>query len=56
MQIMLAIGLGLSLLWLLVLSFFYYRLDTHYNRLIKGTDKRNLQETLNAVLREQHGH
>ncbi len=47
------IGLFLGLLWLLILTFFYYRLINHYNNLTKDTNKKTLQEILDAILKKQ---
>jgi len=40
-------------LWLLLLTFFFFRLSTHYNKLLKGTNNRNLQALLETVLKEK---
>jgi len=39
-------------LWVLGLTFFLYRYGRHYQRLVKGQDKKNLTEILNAILKE----
>lgn len=38
--------------WLLGVSFFLFRSISHYNRLVRGKDKKGLQEILERVLKE----
>lgn len=37
-------------IWLAALTFLFYSLYTHYNKLIKGTDPKNLKEILEDLL------
>ncbi|HEX8965746.1 MAG TPA: DUF4446 family protein [Patescibacteria group bacterium] len=39
-------------LWLLILTFVFFRLSTHYNRLIKGANNKSLQSLLESLLKE----
>lgn len=39
-------------LWLLVVTFFAVRLSTHYNNLVKDTNKRTLQAILETLLKD----
>ena len=50
------VGLGLvvALLWLSVLTYLYIRLLNHYNTLLQGANKKNLQEILEKTLKEVH--
>lgn len=45
-------GLALFFLWLLVLSFFLYRLANHYRRLTTGVTKKDLKTVLEQMLKE----
>lgn len=40
-------------LWLIVLTFIFFKLQSHYNRLLKATSKHTLQSLLEIVLKEQ---
>lgn len=43
---------SIFLLWLLILSFFFYRLIVHYNNLLKGSDGKTLKDSLENLLKE----
>lgn len=50
------IGLGfvVGIVWLSILTYLYTRLFYHYNTLLSGANKKNLQEILEKTLKEVH--
>lgn len=46
------IALGIVMLWLLVLTIFFWRTLSHYNRLIKGISEKSLTTVLERLLKE----
>lgn len=46
------VALFIGINWLLALSFLLYKLHTHYNTLIKRTDKKTLHDVLDKLLAE----
>ena len=46
------IALGIIALWLLVLTVFFWRTLSHYNRLTKGVSEKSLKAVLEKLLRE----
>ena len=48
------IGLFLLLLWLSIITYFFYRLYHHYNTLTAYTDNKNLKSMLEEIMRESH--
>ncbi|OQA83393.1 MAG: hypothetical protein BWY29_00250 [Microgenomates group bacterium ADurb.Bin238] len=44
----------LAFIWLALLSFFIFRLISHYNSLTSGTKKTDLVSTLNSILKQLH--
>lgn len=44
--------LGVALFWLIVLTVFFLRLHTHYNKLTKGVSEKSLRSVLEKVLRD----
>lgn len=43
---------GLVIVWLSGVTFFLYKSVSHYNRLVKGKDKKSLSELLEKILEE----
>ncbi len=43
----------IALVWVAILTVFFYRLSSHYNHLIKDTNKRTLQAILEALLKDR---
>ncbi len=48
------IGLVLLIVWMAVLSYFYYRLHHHYYALTAHTDSKNLQAMLEQLFTDSH--
>ena len=46
------IALGIVTLWLLVLTIFFWRTLSHYNKLTKGVSKKSLKAVLEKLLKE----
>ena len=46
------IALGIIILWLLVLTIFFWRTLSHYNRLTKGVSEKSLKAVLEKLLKE----
>lgn len=46
------IALGIVMLWLLVLTIFFWRTLSHYNRLTKGVSEKSLKAVLEKLLKE----
>ena len=51
MQIIWAL-LAIFSIWIVVLTFFYWKLQSHYNNLLKGTNTHSLQGVLEDVLKD----
>lgn len=49
---LISLGFVVGIIWLSVLTYLYIRLFTHYNTLISGSSKKNLQEILEKALKE----
>lgn len=49
-----AAGFLILFLWLLGLTFLILKLQSHYNSLLEGTNKKQLQEILNLILEKQN--
>lgn len=45
--------LGILVVWLVIISFFIFRLRKHYNKLIRGTSRATLSEVLEKILKTQ---
>src|SRR5258706_16183591 len=43
----------IALVWVAVLTVFFYRLSSHYNHLVKDTNKRTLQAVLDTLLKDR---
>jgi hypothetical protein len=56
MLVIMLIGLSfvVGIIWLSILTYLYTRLYQHYNTLISGTSKKNIQEILEKTLKEVH--
>ena len=48
------LGLVVVIIWLGILTYLYIRLLNHYNTLLAGTNRKNLQEILEKTLKEVH--
>ncbi len=46
------IALGIVILWLLVLTIFFWKTLSHYNRLTKGVSEKSLKAVLEKLLKE----
>ena len=46
--------LGITLIWLLLLSYFLWSMTSHYNKLTDGVTTRNLRELLEQILQNTH--
>jgi len=46
------IALGILILWLLVLTIFFWRTLAHYNRLTKGVSEKSLKAVLEKLLKD----
>jgi len=46
------LALGIITLWLLVLTVFFWRILSHYNKLTKGVSEKSLKAVLEKLLRE----
>jgi hypothetical protein len=44
---------AIIIVWLLSLSFFFWRVLQHYNRLTKGVSEKSLRSVLDGILKEQ---
>ena len=53
-NMLIGVGLVVIIVWLSLLSYFYYKLQRHYSILTQGASKKNLQEILEKTLREVH--
>lgn len=49
---LLFLGFAILFFWLLALSFFFWRVLQHYNRLTKGVSEKNLKSVLDSVLKD----
>lgn len=47
-------GLGLAVVWLLVLSAWLYQTNAHYKRITEGVDKSNLKSILDKLFSQQN--
>jgi hypothetical protein len=45
------IAVGISFFWLLFLSFYLYRISSHYNKLTKGVNEKNLKTVIENMLK-----
>lgn len=52
-QEVVALGLGVVIFWLVVTSFFLYRVTVHYRKLTAGVNRGNLSTVLEKILKEQ---
>lgn len=48
------IGIGFSLLWLLLITILFWQLSSHYNNLTKGISNKTLKTVLEEVLKNVH--
>lgn len=46
------IGMAALSIWLVSLTFFFWKLSSHYNSLAKGVNKNNLQAILDSLLKD----
>jgi hypothetical protein len=51
-QNVILIAVGISFFWLLMLSFYIYRMSSHYNRLTKGINEKNLKNVIENMLKD----
>jgi hypothetical protein len=46
------LGFAIILVWLLSLSFFFWRVLQHYNRLTRGVSEKGLKSVLDSLLKD----
>ena len=51
-QTVVMVGLGVVLVWLLILSIFFYKFLRHYQRLTQGVTKKDLKSVLDKLIKQ----
>jgi hypothetical protein len=46
------VGLGVAFLWLLALTFLFYKVSSHYNKLTRGINEKNLKTVLENMIKD----
>jgi hypothetical protein len=46
--------LGIALIWIAVLTYFFLQLRTHYNTLVAGVNKKTLEAVLTNIVKDLH--
>lgn len=52
MFVFLFVLIGILIVWIAVLTFFFWSLSAHYNNLVKTTNKKTLQTALDSLITE----
>jgi len=52
MFVFLFVLIGILIVWIAVLTFFFWSLSAHYNNLVKTTNKKTLQTVLDSLITE----
>ncbi|HEX8931899.1 MAG TPA: DUF4446 family protein [Patescibacteria group bacterium] len=53
-MIIVGVGLGIALLWTLILTILFLKLRKHYNTLVEGVNKKTLEGVLTNIVRDLH--
>lgn len=46
--------LGIALVWIAVLTYFFFKLRSHYNTLVAGVNKKTLEAVLTNIVKDLH--
>lgn len=49
------VGLGISIIWLILLTFFFWQFSSHYNSLTRGISQKTLKSVLDHMLLQIDG-